>query len=315
VATLRMLDLATTLDEAFAGLPDCVDVPTASAVLDRLALNLSAAREVLGATAWRAAVSIARTHALREVLFEDPLTCRSFQQPRGYQGDAELIDLIYEGEPGLFGMKPTTTRGAAIYSWSHQGKAPSAVRQRRKFLGCYLDREAARFRHPRALSVACGHLREVECSEAFYAGHFGEIVGIDQDPLTIATATARHSRTCAKFRRAGVQSLLTGRESQGRYDVIWSAGLFDYLDDDIARLLVRHLFSMLARTGVLVIANFLPDIPDVGYMELFMDWWLNYRSQEELQRLVLGIDHDNLASVDFVDDGQSHVGYLIVRRT
>jgi hypothetical protein len=72
---------------------------------------------------------------------------------------------------------------------------------------------------------------------------------------------------------------------------------------------------MLTRSGALVIANFLPDIPDVGYMELFMDWWLNYRSQEELQRLALGIDHDKVASVDFVDDGRSHVGYLIVRRT
>lgn len=38
--------------------------------------------------------------------------------------------------------------------------------------------------------------------------------------------------------------------------------------------------------GKLLIANFAPGIPDRGYMEAMMSWWLLYRNEEDMQALV-----------------------------
>lgn len=311
----RVTKLCTTrLDVYLESLSPDVDPASASVLLNQLALELRKFRACCDADAWRCAVAQMRRHPLAQVLHEDPLTRRSAEQPRGYQGDAELIDLIYDGNPDAHGIRVSTRRAASLYAWSHLGHAPSAVRRRREFLGRFLDHEASHRHRPRALSVACGHLREVEKSQAFRDGQFGEVVGIDQDAVTIASATQRHRDANVRLRRAGVQSLMAGREAGERYDIIWSAGLFDYLDDELARQLTEQLFSMLKPGGVAAIANFLPEIHDVGYMEAFMDWWLRYRSKDLLVDLARDIDKREMESIDVVDDGHSHIAYLIVRR-
>jgi hypothetical protein len=42
--------------------------------------------------------------------------------------------------------------------------------------------------------------------------------------------------------------------------------------------------------GQLLLANFLPDVPDVAYMETFMGWPLIYRSDEEMAAVASGIE-------------------------
>lgn len=48
--------------------------------------------------AWKDLVSVCRQHPICSVLHEDPLTQRSFTKPRGYAGDAVMLDMIY-GSP------------------------------------------------------------------------------------------------------------------------------------------------------------------------------------------------------------------------
>ena len=42
---------------------------------------------------------------------------------------------------------------------------------------------------------------------------------------------------------------------------------------------------MLAPQGVLVIANFLPQITGAGYMDAVMNWWLIYQNEEDMKKL------------------------------
>jgi hypothetical protein len=62
-------------------------------------------------------------------------------------------------------------------------------------------------------------------------------------------------------------------------------GSYDYLNDKVATRLLQALFGLLKKGGKIWIANFLPDIPDRAFMESIMDWWLVYRTPEQMRQL------------------------------
>src|SRR5438128_12228 len=43
---------------------------------------------------WNEFVQVCLSHPLRELLHQDPFTWRAYSKPRGYAGDAELLDFI-----------------------------------------------------------------------------------------------------------------------------------------------------------------------------------------------------------------------------
>ena len=81
-----------------------------------------------------------------------------------------------------------------------------------------------------------------------------------------------------------------------RYRLIWTAGIFDYFDDDtFVRLLERYL-CFLDEDRELVIGNFSPNNPTRNYMEIVGDWHLNHRSADRLISLAkaCGVDPKNI---------------------
>ncbi len=73
--------------------------------------------------------------------------------------------------------------------------------------------------------------------------------------------------------------------TEKRYPRVWSAGLFDYLDDRRFTFLLQRLYDVLEEGGELVIGNFSEENPSRSYMEIMMDWKLYYRDEDELIRL------------------------------
>ena len=49
--------------------------------------------------------------------------------------------------------------------------------------------------------------------------------------------------------------------------------------------LTKLMFDMVVPGGRVLVANFAPVLPEVGYMETFMAWKLIYRTPEEMGRL------------------------------
>ena len=88
------------------------------------------------------------------------------------------------------------------------------------------------------------------------------------------------------------------REIPSRYDLIYSTGLFDYLDERIAVKLIRNLRSLINSGGMLVISNYREkhNNPSLYFMELAGDWSLVYRSEIDFIRLFLegGFLRDNI---------------------
>jgi len=82
-----------------------------------------------------------------------------------------------------------------------------------------------------------------------------------------------------------------------RYDVVWSAGLFDYFDAKGFVHLLKRFKEWTAPNGEIIIGNFNADHnPNRQFMELFADWHLIHRTENELIELAIqaGFDREQL---------------------
>ncbi len=77
--------------------------------------------------------------------------------------------------------------------------------------------------------------------------------------------------------------------------MIWSAGLFDYFNNETFVKLIKRLQGYLTPNGEMVIGNFSRNNPHRVYMEIFGEWFLNHRNADELLELAIqtGIDKKN----------------------
>lgn len=281
--------------------------------IDRLTRGLERFRSSLPGDLWpRYAQSLAE-HPLRHLLHQDPFTRRCFTKPRGYAGDARMIDYIY----GEIDDDDSTTLGRRILEANRQGPAPQAVRHRKDALAAAIDVTADRVNGARILAVACGHLREARVSTAVQQGRIGELVAFDQDARSLAVVDREFGKLRVRTERGRVRDLVVGRHAADLtgFDLAYAAGLYDYLPDAAARRLTQTMFAMLNPGGTLLVANFLPGIRDRGYMESFMDWHLIYRTMAEVEALGAGLPADRIARTRVFEDPTGNIGFLeVVKR-
>jgi extracellular factor (EF) 3-hydroxypalmitic acid methyl ester biosynthesis protein len=83
------------------------------------------------------------------------------------------------------------------------------------------------------------------------------------------------------------------------YDLIWSAGLFDYFKDKHFTFLIRKYINCLEEDGEMVISNFSTKNPTKRLMEVLSDWYLNLRTESDLFRIASDANiNKELVSVD-----------------
>lgn len=228
-----------------------------------------------------------QAHPLHALVMQDPFTQRAVAKPRGYAGDAVMMDFIYQGEPPA----GTSAIGTDVFRATTRAGMGLSVRYRRQLLQSLIDDTVVRHERPRLLSVAAGHCRELQGSLVESAGFAGEFVALDQDPLSCQEIARVHAGRAVRLVNQGVRELAGSSQGSvladelGLFDLIYSAGLYDYLPDALARRLTRRLLAMLRPGGRLLVANFVPAGTGRGYMELFMDWTLVLRTEAQMREL------------------------------
>ena len=288
--------LVAQLDEAFGE----IESGDAHSAIETLVVSLNRLRSSLPDGAWIGAISLCRAHPIFRLLHRDPLTRRSYERPRGYPGDAVMLDMIYDHEAHGSSLAGP---GRAVFQYTAgNGRSPKAVRNRRAFIGGMIDEICLHKKQARILSIAGGHLREAELSGALAERRIADWVAIDQDARSVDECRRRFAGLPIRPLRGSVRDLLAGRIAVGTFDFVYAAGLFDYLSDSIAKALVSTMASLLAPGGKLLLANFAHSHVDSAYMEAFMDWRLIYRTEEDMQRLLTAPgDHRFIAAAQFAD--------------
>jgi SAM-dependent methyltransferase len=271
--------------------------------------TLAALRRTLPAQQWREVCASGTLESIRSILAEDPHVSRAREKPRGYPGDAVLLDYIYGCAPLPEG---TTKRGRAIHRWNVANSvAFRSVRRRRRIVADHLNAVAARRRNARVLAVACGHLREAQLSAAVVAGDLGELVAIDRDPENLDVVRASCVGLPVRCVEATVGDVLKHRVDLGEFDLIYAAGLYDDLPDALARDLTATLASGLVPGGELLVANFV-DHCEAAYAEAITDSFLLYRSESHLVSLARDVEHAGIRS--WVDPDRA-IAYLSLTRS
>ena len=213
-------------------------------------------------------------HPLHSALMEDPFSAHSARRPRGYPGDAGLIDIIYDkAAPGQ-----TSDLGRELFEVTVRFQAPEGVRLRRAYAEPLVT---AAWQHgKRILVLACGHFRE---GNLLIGQDISNITLVDQDPISLDVVRSNYGAT-ANIEAANVFRFLRAAASRGdSFDLIYTLGLTDYLDDRAMRMLHRLAKACLAPAGTFLLANFMPDHLGTGWMDAVMDWHLIYRNEDQLQ--------------------------------
>ena len=230
-------------------------------------------------------------HPVMSVLGQDPLTARARERPRGYPGDAVMMDWIYAVEDGweAVGLEQPAGVAGRLNTQVCRSVTAQSVLARRRALREMISEAADTTRDAAVLSVACGHLREAEGLPADVWGQIGRFVAADFDPRTLSVVQREFGpRVCAV--QHSVADFLAGHDEAGRgYDLIYSAGLYDYLPPMVGAKLTRNLFGRLRSGGRMIVVNLSERVPDGGYLEAVMDWWMIYRDQEEMRGLAQSI--------------------------
>ena len=300
-------------DDVARRLTDSEDQRVINHAMDELCMALQERRLKSDEADWKRFISGARQHPLASLVHQDPFTFRAFSKPRGYAGDAEMIDFIYGREEG-WAAPPAERIGQRVFEYTTLSPASEGVRARRAFVATCIDRLAEDRSRPHILSIAAGHLREAGVSSAVRRRRTGRFVALDADAHSAARVRECYSpfgveTVTASFRR------LFGESTVGKdFDFVYSTGLFDYLNQRTGRRLVAAMFNMLRPGGSLMVANFLPEVRDIGYMETFMDWNLIYRNRREMVDLTMEIPESEIKWIRLCSEESRNIVFLHVAR-
>ncbi|MEW5853154.1 MAG: class I SAM-dependent methyltransferase [Myxococcota bacterium] len=236
-----------------------------------------------------------------EFILGSAFLARTNLKPRGYAGDSQMMQMIYENA-----YQGTTVFNRLLHKHPLDSAAAQAVRNRRALIAGLLRQVQERFPQRgdepfRFMSVACGpawELRDVVLVARDV--HRLECTLLDQDPMALAAAREgiRELERMGAFQlrvnvvNESVRTMLKTpnlRDLWGRFRFIYSMGLFDYLTPPVARTVLARLYELLEPGGTLVVGNFHVGNPTRLYMEYWMDWVLYYRTEQEFLALTEGL--------------------------
>ena len=256
-------------------------------IIRRLMSHLNATRSKVHPDVWQALIPVVQGHPVLEYFLEDPLTRWSFSKPRGYSGDAELLDYIYCDPHVAESVANASETGKALYTHTQDVPSCVAARERRDLLTRYVDESAAKNGpQTEVLAIAAGHLREANRSVALAEGRLKRWVALDQDPQSVGLIARDFQGTAVEAIDGSVRTVLTRGHKLGKFDLIYASGLYDYLQHNVAVKLTKTCLQMLKPNGTFLFANYAEGTPDAGYRETFMDWVLLLRSEVDMWNIV-----------------------------
>ena len=226
------------------------------------------------------------------ILNENTLIGHGFVKPFGYPGDFTLIDKIYSFEIN----QDSTYKNWDLFFQNQPGAY--AVRNRKDFFIEYCSNLISKKENAKVLILGSGPASDVyEFLSNFSGGNNINIDLIDFDQSAIDFSMKKNEKFNGQISYNKINALRFN--SYKLYDLIWSAGLFDYFKDKHFTFLIRKYINCLEDDGEMVISNFSTKNPTKRLMEVLSDWYLNLRTESDLFRIASDANiNKELVSVD-----------------
>lgn len=193
--------------------------------------------------------------------------------PHGYPGDYEIIDRIYKTS---ISQNPKYKKWD---EWFHVQPATQAVRNRKTYFKQLVAEKASKGGHLKVLNLASGPCRDL--LEFFEENPDTNVqfdcIEIDPNAVVFARELLGVHKDKVKFHLANIFKY----DTLEQYDLIWSAGLFDYFDDKTFVTVLKRYKHNLNPGGEIVVGNFYIHNPTRIVMSFF-GWNLNHRTYDEL---------------------------------
>lgn len=236
---------------------------------------------------------------LHPIVLCSPFIHRTYTKPLGYAGDYEMVNMMlrnpYEGSSAF----------AKLLNFALLHTEPVvAHRNRIDYLVETLRRETrkrASKGKTRVFNLACGPAVEVgrflrndgesDLAEFDLLDFNLETLEYTKESLSQACVSAGRQTQLRFFQRSVNQILRTaaqgGEDGElAAYDIVYCAGLFDYLSQRVCQRLVDLFCRMAKPGGLVVVTNVASTNPRKACMEYLMEWNLIHRSLEEMHDLV-----------------------------
>jgi len=231
------------------------------------------------------------------IFLGSPFGHRTYHKPIGYAGDYEMMNMIYRNQPEGRTLFEKLIHLLLVSQWPAR-----SVRNRIAHLREHIRIETARIaragKTARILNVGCGPAREVQdFLKETHLSNEADFLLMDFNEETLlhagqklAEAKRQFSRrTAIRTRQVSVYELLKHAQRGGNgaetFDLIYCAGLFDYLAPDTCRALMEIWHDSLTPGGLLLVANMTDTKPFRNFIEFILDWQLIYRDSREFLSL------------------------------
>jgi len=219
------------------------------------------------------------TTSFKKDFLAETLQGHGLRKPYGYPGDFLLLDKIFTN------YKTRNSRYRIWDDYFQKQAAPCAVRNRKEYFKNIMMAKSRENSDLRMLNVVSGSGRELY--ELYMNLPDDKIINtscVEVDDYAIAYSKGLNTDYLEHIHY--MHSNIFRFENDQKYDVIWSAGLFDYMNDKAFLLLLDKFRNWLAPGGEIVIGNFNEENnPSRDYMEIMGDWHLIHRTENQLKDL------------------------------
>ncbi|WP_273568899.1 class I SAM-dependent methyltransferase [Maribacter halichondriae] len=219
-----------------------------------------------------------------------------FMKPNGYPGDYLFLDRIYTRH---------ISKNPKYGIWDEyvqQHAAPNAVRNRKAYLKKLVLEKAADNSRLNLLNVVSGSGRELfELYGQFQVKNVNTTcVEIDQGAINFSKRLNNEYLENINYVHSNVFKFRNNKT----YDMIWSAGLFDYLNDKAFVFVLKKFKDWLSPRGEIIIGNYNEEYnPSRDYLEILGDWHLIHRTEAQLISLANEAGLDNcIVKVNRLED-------------
>ena len=242
---------------------------------------------------------------------------RCYFKPLGYPGDYQIMNFMYDNEPVGDNLRSKFLHMLGVIA----GKP--IVSRMDTLAQLIVDHAASRETDEapvNIMSIGCGPARELEpILKMSPQTTKWEATLVDQEPLALeyalssAIGLGAPDRMKATALNVSFKDMLNGTPVGAQIfgqDIVYSAGLVDYLSPLLALRFVRRMYDFIRPGGRLIIGNVNNSRTGTLWpMEYVLDWTLYFRNMDEMKAIAGGIEG---AQMRIVSDPLDAIYFLVL---